>query len=248
MTSPTTPPPTTALTEALEAADPSARLQAALAAGTRPDPEHVPVLLARCAVEPDFYVRDMLTWALTRHPADLTVPRLVDELRRPTRRARSQALHTLSKIGDPRGWPAISAELLADPDDEVARSAWRAAVALVPDGAEPALAATLATQLGRGHRDVRLSLSRALAALGTAADNALAEAASHGDAEVRTHAVVTQRLVEDPDEGFDAAVFEAERLVALAAAPPAASLPAAPPAAASAAVTDAATEPPHAHR
>src|SRR5690606_36112687 len=87
------------------------------------------------------------------------------------------------------------------------------------EGAEPALAATLAAQLGRGNREVRQSLSRALAALGPAADDALAQAAEHGDAESRTHAVATQRLVDDPDEGFESALFEAERIVALAAAP-----------------------------
>ncbi|WP_308221483.1 HEAT repeat domain-containing protein [Microbacterium kunmingense] len=55
-----------ALRAALETPDASHRLQAALSAGTRPDPEFIDVLVARCAVEPDFFVRDMLTWALVR--------------------------------------------------------------------------------------------------------------------------------------------------------------------------------------
>src|SRR4051812_35403299 len=143
----------------------SVRLRAALAVGTAPDPGSVGTLVERCAVEPDFYVRDMLTWALTRHPASSTVPRLIDELRSERAQARSQALHTLSKIGDRRAWPAITLALLSDPDDEVARSAWRTAVVLVPEGEEPELAAVLATQLGRGDRETRLSLSRALIAL-----------------------------------------------------------------------------------
>lgn len=205
----------TRLSRALAGADSSRRLQTALAAGTRPALEYVGVLVARCAVEPDFYVRDTLTWALTRHPAAVTVPLLLSEVRKGVAQARSQALHTLSKIGDPRGWSAITRELLHDPGDEVARSAWRAAVALVPAGDRTALAQALASQLGRGDRDVRLSLSRALAGLGGAADAALAAAASHGAVEVRTHAIATQRLARDPDEGFDAAVFEAERALAL---------------------------------
>ncbi len=106
--------------------DASVRLRAALAAGTTPDPQLIDKLVERCAVEPDFSVREMLTWALTRHPAALTVPGLVAELRSETAQARSQALHTLSKIGDRRAWPAITRALLTDTDDEVARSAWRA--------------------------------------------------------------------------------------------------------------------------
>lgn len=223
MTDSTTPalaPAAARLRDLLNDPDSSVRLQNAMAAGTRPDPDYVVILLARCAIEPDFYARDMLTWALTRHPADVTIPLLLSELETGTAQARSQALHTLSKIGDPRGWPAITRKVLRDPDDEVARSAWRAGVALVPKGAEAELAAVLATQLGRGGRDVRMSLSRALAGLGDAAGAALAVAATHGDAEARTHAIATQRLVRDPDEGFDASVFEAKRFLALMDAPP----------------------------
>ncbi|RIJ70488.1 HEAT repeat domain-containing protein [Nakamurella silvestris] len=205
------------LREALAAQDSSARLQAALAAGTHPDPRFVEILVERCAVEPDFYVRDTLTWSLARHPASLTVPLLLAETRSSVNQARSQALHTLSKVGDPRGWEAVTEDLLRDPDDEVARSAWRTAVVLVPQVGRESLARVLAGQLGRGGRDVRLSLSRALAALGAAADQVLTEAGGHPDPQVRTHALATERLVLDPDEGFDAAVFEAGRIVALGA-------------------------------
>ena len=208
---------------ALTAPDASARLQAALAAGTHPDPARVGLLVARCAVEPDFFVRDMLTWALTRHPADLTVPLLLaevtSEISADGAQARSQALHTLSKVGDPRGWAVVTPELLRDPDAEVARAAWRAAVVLVPTGRAGWLAEQLAGQLGRGDRDVRLSLSRALVDLGPAATPALDEAAEHGDEEVRAHAIATRRLVLDPHEGFDTALWEARRVVALKDAP-----------------------------
>lgn len=207
------------LEEALADPVPSARLHAALTAGTHPEPGQVDALVERCASEPDFYVRDMLTWALTRHPASVTVPRLIEETQAIAPQARSQALHTLSKIGDPRGWTAITRELLQDADAEVARSAWRAAVALVPPGAEAQLAAALVAQLGRGDRDTRLSLSRAIAALGDAAVPVLTQAATRDDEAVRTHAIATERLLHDPDLGFDAAVCEAQRLVALTDAP-----------------------------
>ncbi|MFC7728118.1 HEAT repeat domain-containing protein [Actinomadura keratinilytica] len=105
----------------LENGSSSVRLRAAMAVGAAPDPGFVDKLIERCAVEPDFFVRDMLTWALTRHPSSATLPRLVDQLRSERAQVRSQALHTLSKIGDRRAWPAITRELLTDADDEVAR-------------------------------------------------------------------------------------------------------------------------------
>jgi HEAT repeat protein len=195
--------------------DSSVRLKAVMAMGTSPDPRYVDRLIERCAVEPDFYVRDMLTWALTRHPAEITVPRLVAELRSRVAQARSQALHTLSKIGDRRAWPAITRELLTDGDDEVARAAWRAAVVLVPENERAGLGAVLVTRLGRGGRETRLSLSRALAALGEAVVPMLRAAAEGADEEVRAHAIATERLMRDPETGFEYALEEAKRVVAL---------------------------------
>ncbi|MFF7443532.1 HEAT repeat domain-containing protein [Streptomyces sp. NPDC008122] len=193
----------------------SVRLRAALAVGMAPDSRYVDGLVGRCAVEPDFQVREMLTWALTRHASALTLPRLLGELRSDRAQARSQALHTLSKIGDGRAWPAITRELLTDADDEVARSAWRAAVVLVPEGEEPELAGTLASQLGRGGRETQLSLSRALIALGEAMAPVLRAAVSDSRPHVRRHAIATEKLSRDPDAGFDFAIEEAKRIVAL---------------------------------
>lgn len=203
------------LFDALGAGNSSTRLRAALEAGTRADPGFADALVARSALEPDFFVRDMLTWALTRLPADVTVPRLLGELRSELPQARSQALHTLSKIGDGTTWPAITPSLLRDADDEVARSAWRAAVVVVPDAERAALAAELVTQLGRGDRTVRLSLSRALVALGDVVEPALRPGLASADPAVRAHAQATERLLRDPDAAFDPAVDEAKRVVAL---------------------------------
>lgn len=201
--------------QGLDSASSSVRLRAAMAAGTTPDPRSVAALVERCAVEPEFFVRDMLTWALTRHPSSTTVPALVDELRSERAQARSQALHTLSKIGDDRAWPAITRALLSDADDEVARSAWRAAVVLVPGGSEPQLADVLMTQLGRGGRGTRSSLSRALVALGEVIVPALRTATTDPDPRVRQHAIATERLLRDPDAAFEVAVEEAKRVTAL---------------------------------
>lgn len=142
----------TQLIAALIDGNESVRLRATLSLGSNPDPDLVGALIERCAVEQDFYVRDMLTWALLRCPSDITVPKLLAELQSGLAQAKSQALHTLSKIKNASTWSAITPSLLRDADDEVAKSAWRAAVILVPEGEEMALAEALATQLGRGGR------------------------------------------------------------------------------------------------
>ena len=200
------------LIAALTDGDESTRLKAALAIGSNPEPGLLDALVARCAIEPDFYVRDMLTWALTRFPSEITVPRLLAELRSDRAQARSQALHTLSKIKDADAWSAITRSLLRDSDDEVARSAWRAAVALVPHGQEPNLAVELATQLGRGNREMQLSLSRALVALGAEVIGpVLQKAMASADPGVHAHASATERLLREPDAGSEPAVNEARR-------------------------------------
>lgn len=201
--------------DALGARDSSVRLRAALAAGSSPDPGLLEVLVRRCGVEADFFVRDMLSWALTRLPADLVLPRLRRELDSANARARSQALHTLSKVGDRSTWPWITRDVLRDVDDEVARTAWRTAVALVPEDEKTGLVPELVSQLGRGDREVRLSLSRALVDLGEVVEPALADAALDPDPVVAAHARATALLLRDPEMGFDAAVEEAKRVVAL---------------------------------
>lgn len=188
----------------LSDADSSARLRAAMALGAAPDTAFIDPLIERCAVEPDFFVREMLTWALNRFPSSLTVPKLLPELRSANNQARSQALHTLSKIQDPSAWPAITKELLRDADDEVARTAWRAAVALVPLDERKTLAEELALQFGRGPREVQLSLSRALIALGELfVEPVLRRAQEHPEPQIRAHAKATERLLRNPNAAFD---------------------------------------------
>lgn len=209
------------LIDALSAPDSSTRLRAALAAGTAPNTTATTVvaeLIRRSGVEPDFFVRDMLTWALTRMSPEQTVPRLVEELNSSSPQARGQALHTLSKVGDRAVYPRVVG-LLHDQDDEVARTAWRAAVALVSEECAADLAADLVTELGRGDHEVRRSLSRALAELGTAAEDALAAAPLTNSEAVRVHAAATRRLLTDPDTDFSAAVEQARRAATLRGAP-----------------------------
>lgn len=220
---------------ALEAQQVQVRLRAAMALGTWPDPEHLDAVVRRCAVEPDPFVRDALTWVLTRLPADLVLARLRPELERPEPQARAQAVHTLSKVGDRtvRSW--ITPQLIADPDDTVARTAWRAAVKLTPLPAEPdeddggvaasadpeaeaaaaeeraELAELLGRQLGRGDREVRRALSRALVQLGPAATAVLRRAAASPRPEVAEHARTALLVAHDPQAAFAFDVQTAER-------------------------------------
>ncbi len=195
----------------------SIRLRAALDAGSAADPSDAAALVARCAAEPDFFVRDMLTWALTRMPAGTTVPLLRAELASPVAQARSQALHTLSKIGGPDAAATIptARDLAGDPDTEVAKAAWRTVVALArtPEDRRSA-AAVLITQLGRGEEDTRRSLSRAIVGLGDEGAAALG-AVTAASAPVREHVAETIRLLEDPDSEFAGSVHEARRVAAL---------------------------------
>ena len=205
------------LAHALSAENSSVRLQAALAVGSNPDPGVLETLVQRCAVEPDFFVRDMLSWALTRLPPEITLPRIRRELGSGRTRARSQALHTLSKIGDRSAWAWITRDMLRDADDEVARTAWRVAVVLVPDDEKEDLAGELVVQLGRGDRTVQLSLSRALVDLGDVTGPALTKAAASPDPAVAAHARAVELLRQNPEAGFDAAIDEAKRVVVLGA-------------------------------
>lgn len=190
------------LTRYYASPDADTRLRATLAAGTDPVPGDLPALITQCAVEPDFFVRDMLTWTLTRHPVEAVLPLLLEELHSAVPQAVAQSLHSLSKIGDARAYPQIIDAHLTSSDDEVARTAWRTAAGLAPFGDRPDLAGRLAAQLGRGDREMRRSLSRAFLQLGEAAEPVLRR---HGG----THARATLLLLADPDLGFDAAEHEA---------------------------------------
>lgn len=201
----------TRLMEALRAEDPSLRLQAALAAGSNPDLALMDTLVVRCGAEPDFFVREMLSWALTRLPSEVTLPRVRQELESSQPQARSQALHTMSKINEKDTWPWITREMLRDSDDDVARTAWRVAVVLVPDDMRADLAEELTSQLGRGDQSVQLSLSRALVDLGEASIPAVAKALRGPDVDVMAHARVTELLRLNSQLRFEEALKDARR-------------------------------------
>jgi len=175
----------------LASPDQSVRLKAALAAGTHPDPEFIEILVAQCGHEPDFFVRDTLSWALMRHDVKKVVKRLESELRSTNPQAKSQAIHTLSKIGDKSNYPLITDEMLFDPDDFIASTAWRVATVLVPEDQKSSLTKKLITQLGRGDSDIQFGLSRFLCDLGECIVEPLAEASKSADEGISNKAKFT---------------------------------------------------------
>ena len=175
----------------LESPDKSVRLQAALAAGTYPEDAYIEVLVTQCAHESDFFVRDTLSWALMRHDIGKVVERLKSELNSDNPQAKSQALHTLSKIGDKQFYTLITNEHHFDPLDKVAVTAWRAASVLVPENERFTLTRVLISQLGRGDSDLQFDLTRFLCALGDVIIQPLQQLSSSEDENVRLHAAFT---------------------------------------------------------
>jgi HEAT repeat protein len=181
----------------LASADQSVRLKAALAAGTYPQLGFVEILISQCRHEPDFFVRDTLSWALMRQDREAVMEKLVPELTSPVAQARSQAVHTLSKIGDKKNYSLISKDLLLDQEDSVASTAWRAASVLVPEEEKSALVAVLVTQLGRGDSDTQFALTRFLCAIGDAILEPLQEAAKSENEVIRVQAEFTVMRYEE---------------------------------------------------
>ena len=183
--------PVPTLRSLLASPDQSVRLKAALAAGTYPAEEYIEILIAQCTHEPDFFVRDTLSWALMRHDVTKVVKRLETELQSSNPQAKSQAIHTLSKIGDNANYSLITDEMLFDADDFIASTAWRVASVLVPDDQKPDLVKKLITQLGRGDSDTQFGLTRFLCALGDCIVEPLTQAAESSDDAVSNQAKFT---------------------------------------------------------
>ncbi len=175
----------------LASPDQSVRLKAALAAGTYPEPSYIEILIKQCSHEPDFFVRDTLSWALMRHDVTQVVNHLKPELSSKVAQARSQALHTLSKIGDKANYPLITLEHHLDEVDKVAVTAWRTASVLVPENERSALTKILITQLGRGDSDMQFDLTRFLCSLGDCIVEPLHNAAKSDNEVIRIHAEFT---------------------------------------------------------
>lgn len=173
------------LEQALRAArhdDPSVRQRAAFHLGTHADDSVAGDLVDLLVSEPDFYVRETLTWAVVTR-AEATFPLLLEALRG-TGPERVQVLHALSKIRRPEAVAHIL-PLAGDPDDAVAAKAWWALGRTGTPGAVTALV----DRLGEREDFRRRELTRALEQAGEPAVHALAGRLREApDAEVRRHA------------------------------------------------------------
>ncbi|MDN5717373.1 MAG: HEAT repeat domain-containing protein [Janibacter sp.] len=184
----------TSLERALQAArhdDSSVRQRAALWLGTYGDESIADELVSLLVTEPDFYVRETLTWAVVTRAAS-TYPRLIDHLS-DGGPERVQVLHALSKIRE----PASVAEILPladDEDDAVAAKAWWALGRIGTPGA----AAAIVDHLGDEDEFRRRELTRALEQAGEAAVAGLASRLSDPEPSVRRHAAEALLGIGDP--------------------------------------------------
>lgn len=172
-----------ALLAQLSDPDKNARLRAVMALGQSGDPAALPVLLDRLRAEPDFFVRDNMSWAIASCGAVAVEPLIAlleDEL--PT--VRYQAAHALSKLRDARAVPALLATL-HDADADVAL---KAVYALGRIGDVRALPA-LTQEIGSGSRERRTRREEALEAFGEDAIPHVSAMLTHADTAVRVEVV-----------------------------------------------------------
>jgi HEAT repeat protein len=136
------------------------RLEAALELGKLADVHALPALLDRVGTEPDFFVRENVTWALVRM-GDAAVLPLIAILERGDTTSRFHAAHTLSKLADVRAVPALLVALDAS-DSELVQKSVYALGALRDERALPALLA----RIGETSGAFRSTLHDAVSAFG----------------------------------------------------------------------------------
>lgn len=181
--------------KALQAAvheDSSVRQRAALYLGIHADDAVARELVSLLISEPDFYVRETLTWAVVTR-ADATYPLLVDALQ-DTGPERVQVLHALSKIRRPEAVAQIL-PLVDDPDEHVAAKARWA----LGRTATPGAVSALIDHLGEQDDFSRRELTRALEQAGAAAVAGLAARLVEAtEPSVRSHAAEVLVGIGDP--------------------------------------------------
>ncbi|AXH97120.1 HEAT repeat domain-containing protein [Ornithinimicrobium avium] len=167
---------------ALTHPDKDVRQQGAIALGQLADPRLAPRIADLLWQESDVFVRETLTWVLTRTPAAAT-KEAAAQLHNPDAEIRLQALHLLSKVADP-GSVAVVAQHIDDPDPAVADKA-RWALARIKD---PSVIPLLVDRLGATELTVRDGITATLSQFGAPAVPTVAAALEHQAATVRSHA------------------------------------------------------------
>lgn len=169
----------------LQHLDKNVRIEAALELGKLANVQALPALLDRVGIEPDFFVRENVTWALVRM-GDAAVLPLITILERGDHASRLHAAHTLSKLADVRAVPALMATFDAS-DNALVQKAVYALGALRDERALPALVARIGDTSGA----FRSTLHDAVAAFGAhAVPSLLAVLADAGNALARKVEVV----------------------------------------------------------
>lgn len=176
---------------AVASPDPKVRQEAALRLGTLADGSVARELVELLVAEPDFYVRESLTWVVVAQQ-ETTLPHLVAALDG-SGPARVQVLHALSKIRDPQVVDRI-VPLAQDEDPAVSAKAWWA----LGRTAVPETAPVLVAHLGSGDDERRRALTSALEQFGEPAVPALAAELSDPSAAVRRHALEALSAIGDP--------------------------------------------------
>ena len=183
------------LDKALRAAvheDSSVRQRAALHLGTYGDDSIAGALVSLLVREPDFYVRETLTWAVVTR-AEATYPLLVQALAE-SEGGRVQILHALSKIRRPEAVAQIL-PYIGDADPHVAAKARWA----LGRTATPGAVAALLDHLGEEDDFSRRELTRALEQAGERAVEGLAERLlDASELTVRRHAAEVLVGIGDP--------------------------------------------------
>lgn len=172
-----------ALLEQLADPDKNARLRAVMALGQLADASALPAMFARLRLEPDFFVRDNLSWAIASCGAVAVEP-LIALLEDAQPAVRYQAAHALSKLRDARAVDALVARL-HDDDADVAQKAVFALGRIGDARALPALVA----QIGTGSREMRTRREETLEAFGASAVPHVAALLSHADTAVRVEVI-----------------------------------------------------------
>jgi HEAT repeat protein len=182
-------PALTTLTEQLRHLDRDVRGRAALDLGNLGDTDAVASLIDALADEPDFYVREDITWALVRMREAALMP-LMQRLQDASPTMRHLAAHTLSKISDSRSTEAL-VQATQDADTAVAAKAIFALGQIGDVAAIPALVMLLSDE----RREVQTSLNGVLERFGSDAIPALSEALHHERWQVREHAADTLGMI-----------------------------------------------------
>lgn len=176
----------------LNHADKDVRQQTALGLGQRPRPELAADIARALWREPDFFVRETLTWVLIQTPA-LAIDAAQRILRDADSDTRLQALHVLSKVADPATVDTVT-HYIDDSEPAVADKA-RYALARIGD---PRVIPQLVDRLGDADLATRDAMTKTLIEFGEAAVPALVRVLDAPEPTARAHAAEVLCFIGSP--------------------------------------------------